>query len=367
MGKLIKIALTGGPCAGKSEALTYLTQTLEKEGIKVYPIGECATALIKNGKTPEKMGSFEFHSLLFSTQLQAEQRAETDAARLETDAVMITDRGLLDNRAYVSAEDFAAYAHTLGFTEDRLRSRYDAVFHLVTAASGAEAYYQCGNNSARTETAEQARELDEALLALWTGTPHLRVIDNSGDYQAKLDRLLSEVYAVLGIPKPLEIERKFLIAMPDLSYLDSIKTCRRVPITQAYLTTASEGRFRVRKRGDGEDAVYIKTVKHKINDLKRIEIESYISKEEYYDYLSKKDSLQGIISKDRYCIVWHSTYYELDVFPFWTDRALIEIELLSEEQSFELPDFVTLIREVTHERAYRNKALAQIYGKTKTV
>ena len=28
---------------------------------------------------------------------------------------------------------------------------------------------------------------------------------------------------------------------------------------------------------------------------------------------------------------------------------------------------VTLIREVTHERAYRNKALAQIYGKTKTV
>lgn len=38
--------------------------------------------------------------------------------------------------------------------------RYDAVFHLVTAAFGAEAYYTLANNpDSRTETLEEAREV----------------------------------------------------------------------------------------------------------------------------------------------------------------------------------------------------------------
>ena len=362
MGKLIKIALTGGPCAGKSRALTYLTESLKKDGIKVYPITECATALINSGKTPEKMGVRPFHSLLFSTQLNAENEVIREAGQHNGDAVMITDRGLLDNRAYVTEEDFLSYARPLGFTENQLRNRYDAVFHMVTAANGASAYYQLANNRARSETPDRACELDEALLALWTGTAHLRVLDNATDFTGKLTRLKNEVYAVLGIPKPLEIERKFLIEMPDIAFLNKMRLCRRVPITQAYLTTNDEGRFRVRKRGIGDDAIYIKTVKHKINDIKRIEIETTITKEAFNAYLSDRKHIQGIISKDRYCLVWQSAYFELDVFPFWQDKALLEIELLSETQPYALPDFVKLIREVSHERTYRNKALAQIYG-----
>lgn len=37
--------------------------------------------------------------------------------------------------------------------------RYDAVFHLVTAALGAESYYSLMNNSTRTESPEFAREV----------------------------------------------------------------------------------------------------------------------------------------------------------------------------------------------------------------
>ena len=178
-------------------------------------------------------------------------------------------------------------------------------------------------------------------------------------FQNKLNRLLNEVKGFLGIPEPLEIERKFLIEMPDLIFLNSLKTCRKIPITQAYLSTSEEGKFRVRKRGEGENAIFIKTVKHKINDLIRIEIESLIPESEFYGYLFDKKSVQGIISKDRYCIAWNSTYYELDVYPFWQDKAILEIELLDENQPYELPDFVKLIREVSFEKEYRNKALAQ--------
>ena len=38
--------------------------------------------------------------------------------------------------------------------------RYDQVVHMVTAASGAESFYQLENNSVRTEDLTQARERD---------------------------------------------------------------------------------------------------------------------------------------------------------------------------------------------------------------
>lgn len=364
MTQITKIVLTGGPCAGKTSALEYLSAKLGEYGVEVFEVQEQATALKNSGKTPENMGSFAFHRLLFGNQLIHENEALKKAEKSEKGrALIICDRGLLDSRAYVTAEEFSRYSGEYGFNEDKLRSRYDAVFHLVTAADGAEEHYTLANNGARDEDLELARERDSAVLSLWVGAAHLRVIDNSTDFDGKLERLLSEVLAALGIPEPLEIERKFLMEYPDLDSLSKITACRRIPITQAYLNTPEEGRFRVRKRGEGEGAVFIKTVKHKINDMKRIEIEDYISEEEYYDHLSRKEYVEGVISKDRWCFVWKSQYFELDVYPFWADRVTLEIELLGEDSEYKLPDFLTLIREVTTEKKYRNKWLASVYGR----
>ena len=176
-------------------------------------------------------------------------------------------------------------------------------------------------------------------------------------------RTISEVENVLLLEQSIDEVLEHHYEDPDIEFLNSIKTCRRIPITQAYLTTPEEGYFRIRKRGEGDKAVYIKTVKIKISDIKRIEIENYISKEQYDSYLAQRQYVTGVISKDRYCIVDNSTYCELDVYPFWNDRATIEIELLSEDQRYQLPKFVKLIREVSSEPDYRNLALAQKYGK----
>lgn len=363
MAEVIKIVLTGGPCAGKTSALKYVSEKLREYGIKVLTINETATKLILSGKTPQNMGRYEFHKLLFEQGLAEEKEKTTIAEKMsENKVVILFDRGLLDNRAFVTQEEFDRYSALNGLNEDIIRNSYDAVYHLVTAANGAEEYYNF-NNKARTESLEQAREKDTETLAVWTGTPHLRIIDNSTSFEEKLERLIKEIKAFIGIPEPLEIERKFLIEYPDLELLDKIKTCRKVPITQAYLTTPDEGSFRIRKRGNGNKAIYIKTVKIKISDIKRIEIENYITEKEYNYYLSKKEYISGIISKDRYCIAYNSTYYELDVYPFWKDKATIEIELLSEEQTYELPEFVNIIKEVTYEKEYRNFALAQKHGK----
>ena len=362
MNKIIKIALTGGPCGGKSEALTYLKNNLEALGINVYILEETATLLFNNGHSPMAEGSYGFHSKLFENQFTRENELYKCAEKSGRDlSVIICDRGLLDNRAYVTEDEFNRYSAKFDLSENKIRCMYDGVFHLVTAADGAEKYYNL-SNSARKETPEQARALDKRILSVWTGTPHLRIIDNSTDFAGKLNRLLAEVKAVIGIPKPLEIERKFLIEYPDTEYLNSIPTCRRVPIEQAYLETPTEGRFRIRRRGSREEAVYIKTVKRKINDLSHIEIENYISKKEYKNYLAQKNYVHGIIRKDRYCIALNSTYYELDIYPFFADRATLEIELLSENQEYVLPDFVKMIREVSFEKEYKNKYLAVKYS-----
>lgn len=366
MAEVIKIVLTGGPCAGKTTALKYIKKELIDKGIKVITTEEEATKLILSGKTPKNMGRYEFHKLLFENQLETETKLVEYAEKmLEEKVVLLFDRGLLDNKAFVTQEEFDKYSSYYGCNEDIIRNSYDAVFHLVTSANGAEENYTLENNEARSESIEEARKIDEEIISVWTGTPHLRIIDNSTSFEEKLDRLKKEILAFLGVPKPLEIERKFLIEYPNIEYLENMKFCRKTPITQAYLTTPDEGNFRIRKRGSGENAVYIKTVKIKISDIKRIETENYISKEQYYDYLSKKEYVTGIISKDRYCIVYDLTYYELDVYPFWIDKATLEIELLSEEQEYKLPPFVKLIREVTFEKEYRNLSLARLYGRIK--
>ena len=79
----------------------------------------------------------------------------------------------------MTQEEFAYVMGRLGCNEIEIRDGYDAVFHLVTAAKGAEEFYTMDNNAARYETPEQACALDDRLLASWTGHPRLRVIDNA--------------------------------------------------------------------------------------------------------------------------------------------------------------------------------------------
>ena len=47
-------------------------------------------------------------------------------------------------------------------------NRYDQVVHMVTAASGAETFYQLENNSARTEDLDQARDRDAKAAEVWS-------------------------------------------------------------------------------------------------------------------------------------------------------------------------------------------------------
>ena len=272
--------------------------------------------------------------------------------------LVVCDRGMIDNKVYMTQEEFNSIISHLGQSELELRDGYDAVFHLVTAAKGAEEFYTTANNTARTETVEQAAELDDKLIAAWTGHPHLRVIDNSTGFEGKINRLIAEIAFFLGEPEPLEIERKFLIGYPDLSLLESIESCRKVEIIQTYLKPSDGQEVRVRQRGENGHFIYFETIKRSITGMKRVEIEKRLTKDEYLALLMDADTSKRQIRKDRYCLMYKNRYFEIDVYPFWNDKAIAEIELSSEDEEFEFPDFIRVIKEVTDDKAYRNYSLA---------
>lgn len=155
--------------------------------------------------------------------------------------------------------------------------------------------------------------------------------------------------------KHFEIERKFLIEMPDLESLESFEGVRVLELVQTYTTLG----IRLRKQTENATTIYIKTEKHKVSDMTRIEEESEIGREEYETLLRLADEGLSPIKKTRYCLPFGGKTVEIDVFPFWEHQAFCEIELTSEDEKFILPDFIKVIRELTSDKAYRNYSLAK--------
>ncbi len=361
--QISKIVITGGPCAGKTTAMSWIQNAFSKLGYAVLFVDETATQLITGGAAPWlSTSNRDFQWQLLRLQ-QAKEKAfiEIGKTMKEKKILVVCDRAAMDNCAYMTEQEFGWVLKQMNTSKIELRDQYDAVFHLVTAAKGAEKYYTLANNQARTETVEAASALDDKLISAWTGHPHFRIIDNSTGFEEKMLRLIKEITAFLGEPAPLEIERKYLISRPNLHALEQMPNCEKVDIVQTYLKSEdpSEER-RIRQRGSNGSYMYFMTRKRKASGIKRVEIEERLSQQEYISLLVKADPACRPIHKERFCLSENGLYYEIDIYPEWKDKAIMEIELHSEDQEIVFPEGIDIIREVTGDPAYSNHELARI-------
>ena len=362
MPEIIKIVITGGPCAGKSTAMSWVQNAFTQMGYTVLFVPETATELITGGVAPWTCGTNgDYQKCQMKLQIEKEEVFCDAAATMPADKVLIVcDRGTLDNKIYMDELEFFSVLKDIGINEVELRDNYDAVFHLVTAAKGAVEFYTTANNSARTETVEEAAVMDDKLISAWTGHPHFRVIDNSSDFEDKMRRLISEISSFLGEPEPFEIERKYLIEYPDISWLENEPNCQRIEIIQTYLKSDTGEEVRVRQRGINGSYIYFKTVKKKVSAIKRVEVEKRLSQAEYLTLLMEADTTKHQIRKTRYCLTYKGQYFEIDVYPFWNDKAIAEIELSDEKSEVIFPKQIKIIKEVTEDESYKNASLAKI-------
>lgn len=158
--------------------------------------------------------------------------------------------------------------------------------------------------------------------------------------------------------KHYEIERKYLIAMPDAAFLAAQPGCEVWEIEQIYLTARPGETRRVRRVTEGGATRCYKTFKVRINSLTAAENEGLISRGEYEAFLQEAAPGLRPILKTRYRVPYAGQVLEFDLYPFWQDRAVMEIELESEAQAAVIPDWVKVVREVTGDFRYKNVRLA---------
>lgn len=366
-GKIPEIVLTGGPCSGKTTGLAYISEKLMDRGYRVFLVPEVPTMFILGGvqdisrlaiEEPKKYLGIEKEMLLTHLELRRAFGRLADVFQGEK-LVKILDRGGMDFSAYMPKDFWNAILEDAGLKLHHVRDSYDAVIHLVTAAVGAEQFYTTENNKARRETAEEARLADDKTLKAWTGHQHVKIIDNSTDFDDKMRRLLAATCRILGIPVPVEIERKFLLAsMPSFESSELINA-QKIFIEQIYLAPdgKEETEIRIRKRSQNGSSTYYRTWKKNVSPGVRNETEEFITDSDYFRLSALKEPGTSIIKKIRYCFVYNYQYFELDeiVEPECAKgMCLLEIELTEENDKLELPPFLDIVREVTGDERYTN-------------
>ena len=156
----------------------------------------------------------------------------------------------------------------------------------------------------------------------------------------------------------VEIERKFVIMKPDMSKLESIDGYSSSDIDQTYLTSDPGVTRRVRSRRYGKCTVYTETKKTRVDEMSSLEDEKELEKQEYEILLGEIKEGTSTIRKTRITFKHLSRVFEVDVYPEWTRTCILEVELPSRDEVVEIPDFITVVEEVTGDKRYSNAAMA---------
>lgn len=362
MKDIKKIVLTGGPCAGKTTALVRIIEHFSSLGYKVFTIPEVPTLYSQGGwnyLTPNRQLYYEGERAILETQLALEDSFMRLAETCTEPTLVVCDRGTMDISAYMTPEMWQDITSKAGTNSGELRARYDAVLHLVSAADGAEQYYTTATNATRYEQMNEeglriARELDKKVIKAWTGHPHLRVINNNDDFNAKLNRVIKEISNVLEIPQPIETERKYIVeVIGDIP--DSIES----DITQTYLVAEPGCEVRLRRRGWDNKFVNVHTTKKKISATEVLVTERQVSNNIYRSMLQQADPYRHTIHKLRKSFIWKGQFFQLDTYIDPThDLTILESKGIADHEDVKFPPFLRLIKDITGDSQYDNYNIA---------
>lgn len=357
--KIPLIAITGGPCGGKSTFLAKAVGWLQNYGISTIIVAETATEFFNANVHQKDLDNVDFQKELIGHQLEKENRFISIARLKKRPTVILCDRGILDCAAYLGYREFVNILYGMEIIRSNAMNRYDGVIHLVTAADGAKDFYTLENNKARSESPRKAIELDNKTQRAWLGHPHHLIIDNSTGFEGKILRALKALSSVLGIPEPTEIERKFKILNfhPSLIPSDSIP----LEIIQDYLISRNDIERRLRILELYGEKTFFYTEKSETGKTGvRNERERIITENDYYRLFAQVDTNLETIQKTRHCFVYAGHKFELDVYKSpdtMKEKASLEVELVDINEPVELPPQFQL-EEVTGKKGYSNYDIA---------
>jgi hypothetical protein len=320
---IFKIVLTGGPCAGKTTATARITGYLRERGFRVFTVPEAATMLFSNGASFDDLnsqeGEMQFQVQLLKTQESLEGTFSQLAQLYPVQCVIICDRGAKDGSAYISPEQWSSLLNIMGTTDIELIERYDAVFHLVTAADGAEKFYTLANNQTRTEDLESARQVDLRLREAWKGHPNHFVFYNESTFEHKLKAVIRTLNSLVELPQMKKSFRKFLLkSVPDLDKHPHT-TCNiekvYLVVTDGGIQGAHPGYSFIRRREQNGLHSYALTQVINYDDGSTTEMKRMITGRDFRTAkATQSDKNRRIIRQKRITLIFEDIYCEINYY-----------------------------------------------------
>lgn len=341
-----KIVLTGGPCAGKTTIIEKIKEYLIEKSYNVFIVNETATEVINSGIKPfgeNPLDILEFQRIIFKQQLNKEDSI-IDAIKSykKGKAIIIFDRGILDNKAYMSNEQFSVLLNEFNLTELDICNRYDSVIHLNTAAL-LEHGYTLENNKARSESKQEAIVIDKKTYNAWNLHSKLYSIKPEQDLNVKIRNVLNIID--LQINKEVK-QSKYLVDIDNLSFLKNDNTEKQL-IEQFYLTNDCLKEIRIRKIKHNDSIKYELSEKIDTDNVKiRKQNITEIDEQTYEKY---KKEANNIIYKIRYKFTYNYQHLILDIFK----DNLYQI-LETNDDDIKIPDSLRVIEDVSENIDYRN-------------
>lgn len=160
----------------------------------------------------------------------------------------------------------------------------------------------------------------------------------------------------------LEIERKFIVEPT----MDKTRKVRTLYITQTYLITKDDSEERVREILENGKLTYRHNIKRPVTTtrgaLVREEFERDITEDEYRKLV--RDKGYSRIVKER-SLFNNEDGKEISIDYFLVPEGLIlmEIEYDSLEEEIKIPKDITIVKEVTEDKRYKNINMAINYEK----
>jgi len=185
-----RIVLTGGPGGGKTTAADLFRREI---GEKVVVVPETATMLFTGGFP--RVGESEARMATQRAIFHAQVALEDVQGALYPGRVLLCDRGTIDGAAFWPDDAPEGFFESLDTSLERELQRYDAVIFFESAAVGDISIE--GGNPARTESNEEARQLDMRLRELWSEHPNFHFVPHSASFFAKLQDGLGQLQKIV--------------------------------------------------------------------------------------------------------------------------------------------------------------------------
>lgn len=360
-----RVVLTGGPGSGKTTVLESIIKVFESQGVKVVVVPETATEIITagiRGFGDDPIDMVDFQELIMRLQLAKEDVYDRAADMYEKqypdkDILIVYDRGTIDNTAYINKEEFEDVLSRLNNVKSfsELMNKYDLVLNLV----GKREFYTTENNKARSEDADTALALGENTLRSWFGHEKIKIVLPRDEMSEKINEALNYINEIFDI-MPVKRQQKFLIDL-NSSDLSSIKSLGKVAdIEQAYLISDDNVEKRIRRIIFNDCVSYRLTV-YRVNQdgEKCLVSEKQIDEKIYKNLMEFKVPGSNVIRKKRYYFSFEGKYMYVDIFENDNELGILEVNV-NHDEKVSVPDFVSVMDEVSTNKAYFNQELANI-------